>query len=465
VKQQIAAWAGHAGRELLVWFGFARNASRWAIERLRAFTLHDLATLAWVGVFIAIAILVVEDLSRDIVSIEPISTPKAFAEGGYTSEVASRRLHDALNSYAENADSFMQMSVAQSVDLPDFVVPKLDLSLNAIVNSIRGALHYRDSQRITGEFTQEGKLSLRVRVDGHEVFSGSSDSNDPDGLLAAAAPHVMDKIRPYLVASTMYASDPARAIEKADEIIARAGNSNVNTQWSYILKGKAMADQGKLDQAEIFDRAAVALGWNNWVAHSNLGSTLHARDKLDEAIAQFKRAIAIEPLAALAYTNLAGALRDKAGSDGKLDEAAAQCRHALAINPRYSLAHLEMGRIFEKMGKADEALGEYRAAIKFASSKDPDLDTYYFALGLALGSKEGDAGRLNDAIAAYERTIAINPGHSGAHNNLGLIWLRQGKPDDAIREFNKAIAADPANGIIRDNLELARKQKESVARK
>jgi tetratricopeptide (TPR) repeat protein len=468
VKQRIAAWAGHAGRELLVWFGFARNALQWAIGWLRAVTLRDLAILAWVALFIAIAVLVVQDFSRDVVTIEPISTPKAFAEAGYTPEVASRRLHDVLNSYAEHAGSNMPMHVAQSGELPDFIVPKLDLSLHAIVVSVRSALHYRESQRISGEFTRQGKLTLRIRVDGHEVYSGTNASDDPDALLAAAAPQVMDKIRPYLVALTMFHKDPVRAIkatEKADEIIARLGETDINAQWLYLLKGQAAFIQNKLKEAESFDRKAIELGWPNWVAHNNLGFDLQRQGRIDEAIVQFRRAIDIESSAPLAHKNLAVALRDKAGPNGKVDDAIEELRHSLKHNPHYSPAHFQLGLTLRQQGKLDEAIAAYQAAIRYAPGNDPDLAAYHYNLGLALRLKAGDGGKLDDAIAEYKQVIALDSDHSEAHSELGLIWLDQKKFDEAIREFNEAIAADPDNGAARDNLERARRMKQNSVAK
>ena len=46
------------------------------------------------------AILIVQDLKRDVVTIEPIEVPKALSDSGYTPGVAGYRLRDALNAYA-----------------------------------------------------------------------------------------------------------------------------------------------------------------------------------------------------------------------------------------------------------------------------------------------------------------------------------------------------------------------------
>src|SRR5947209_13666052 len=65
--------------------------------------LSNAAKLLWIALCILIFIIVLQDLSEDLVTIEPISVPKIFSENGYTPEVASRRLRDALSNYALKA--------------------------------------------------------------------------------------------------------------------------------------------------------------------------------------------------------------------------------------------------------------------------------------------------------------------------------------------------------------------------
>ena len=67
------------------------------------------------------------------------------------------------------------------------------------------------------------------------------------------------------------------------------------------------------------------------VARSELGNLLTARKALDEAIAQYRRALEIKPDYAEARNNLGNALV----ASGRLDEAIEQYRQALAINPDY----------------------------------------------------------------------------------------------------------------------------------
>jgi superkiller protein 3 len=39
--------------------------------------------------------------------------------------------------------------------------------------------------------------------------------------------------------------------------------------------------------------------------------------------------------------------------------------------------------------------------------------------------------------------VRLKPDYVKAHNNLGIVYLKLGRPDDAIREYETAIGLDP----------------------
>src|SRR5439155_5282945 len=65
---------------------------------------------------------------------------------------------------------------------------------------------------------------------------------------------------------------------------------------------------GKVDEAIACYHKAVALDPRNARTHYNLGNALQARGKLDEAIACFEKAIALDPKKTEAHLNLGLAL-------------------------------------------------------------------------------------------------------------------------------------------------------------
>ncbi|NEQ71642.1 MAG: tetratricopeptide repeat protein [Okeania sp. SIO2C9] len=52
-------------------------------------------------------------------------------------------------------------------------------------------------------------------------------------------------------------------------------------------------------------------------------------------------------------------------------------------------------------------------------------------------------GKLDDAVAAYREAIALNPGFSYGHHNLGEALVKVGRIDEAIAAFRQAVAINP----------------------
>jgi tetratricopeptide (TPR) repeat protein len=55
---------------------------------------------------------------------------------------------------------------------------------------------------------------------------------------------------------------------------------------------------------------------------------------------------------------------------------------------------------------------------------------------------DADPGRWEDAIDAYRRVVALDPGYAAAWNNLGLLLHRMGQYDAARRAYVEALAQD-----------------------
>ena len=87
--------------------------------------------------------------------------------------------------------------------------------------------------------------------------------------------------------------------------------------------------------------------------------------------------------------------------------------------PGHAEAHGNLGLALYEQGRLDEAIAAYNRAIALR----PDLAGVQNNLGVALR----DQGRPDEAIAAYRRAIALKPDHAEAHNNLGnALWTRAG---------------------------------------
>src|SRR5207249_502510 len=93
-----------------------------------------------------------------------------------------------------------------------------------------------------------------------------------------------------------------------------------------------------------------------------------------------------------------------------------------------------LGTVLAQQGHLEEALSLMEKVI----SINPHAEAYY-NIGRALQ----DLKRYKDALANYDKAIAINPNYAEAYNNRGLIFYNLKQYNAALADYNKAIAINP----------------------
>jgi len=106
---------------------------------------------------------------------------------------------------------------------------------------------------------------------------------------------------------------------------------------------------GQLEEAESHYRKALA-GKPIAETHNGLGFVLARQGRTDDAVAEFRKAIDVNPTFTPAYNNLAEAL----ATQGRLEDAAAYYRRSLAEKPSAAVSQA-LGGVLRKLGKMDEA--------------------------------------------------------------------------------------------------------------
>ena len=139
--------------------------------------------------------------------------------------------------------------------------------------------------------------------------------------------------------------------------------------------------------------------------------------------------------------------RLRLGGQGKLDEAIAEYRTAIRLQPDYATLHDNLGAALERQGKLDEAIAEYRTAIRI----QPDFANAHNNLGTRLYWQ----GKLDEAIAEYRAAIRAPARPRHAHNGLGWALERQGKLDEAIAEYRTDIRSSPITTEAHNSLAWA----------
>jgi tetratricopeptide (TPR) repeat protein len=109
---------------------------------------------------------------------------------------------------------------------------------------------------------------------------------------------------------------------------------------------------------------------------------------------------------------------------------------ALRVHPDSPRAHFILGKLSGDAGRDQEALASFDRAIAVWPSYIPA----YQEKGVVLGRM----GRLAEAEEAFRETLRRSPAYDAAHYNLGLVLRRQGRAAEAERELRKALLLDPS---------------------
>ncbi len=150
-------------------------------------------------------------------------------------------------------------------------------------------------------------------------------------------------------------------------------------------------------------------------------------------------AAAKSPDAPIPHYNLATYLQ----AEERLDEAAAEYRRAIALQPS-PVAYASLGEVYRRLGRLDDAVH----VLELALGSDPGYAPAHGNLGLAYL----DLDRPGAALEHLEAAVALAPGDSALLNNLGRAYERAGMSERAARSYEAALRADPGNAVARRNL-------------
>jgi tetratricopeptide (TPR) repeat protein len=206
------------------------------------------------------------------------------------------------------------------------------------------------------------------------------------------------------------------------------------------LVGTSLLAQGRVDEAIIQYQKALALWPESANSHDGLGSAFYQKRRLDEAIIQYQKALEIKPDFARAHNDLGVCLLQA----GRVNEAITQFQRALEIKPDFAAAHNNLGSTLVQLGRVNEAITQFQRALEIK----PDFAAAHNNLGLSLLQ----TGRVNEAITQFQRALEIKPDFAEAHYNLGDSLLQIGRVNEAITQFQRALEIKPDYAAAHNSL-------------
>jgi tetratricopeptide (TPR) repeat protein len=126
----------------------------------------------------------------------------------------------------------------------------------------------------------------------------------------------------------------------------------------------------------------------------------------------------------------------RAESSGQPQQAISDFKAAVAVDPADPIAYYDLGVMYQQYVKdPTQAATYYNRAILADSSYRPAL--YNLAILESPSNPQG-------AISLYNQLLKINPNDSNVLFNLGLLLINQGQQAQGQSDVNKAVAINPA---------------------
>jgi serine/threonine-protein kinase len=207
----------------------------------------------------------------------------------------------------------------------------------------------------------------------------------------------------------------AAAAKKAlelDNTLAEAHVSLALAIWLYDFDSSQAIKE--------FQRA-IEVNPNYAIAHQQYGNnTLSALGRFDDAIAEGKRAVELDPLSLVINTDLGGNYYYAR----RYDEAMAQLRKTMEMDPRFYITHIVLAQALDAKGAHDAAIAEWQKAR--ALNDDPAL------LGL-LGRAYGLSGNKAEAEKLLDELKKLSKERYVSDYSFALVYLGLGNKEEALR--------------------------------
>jgi len=255
----------------------------------------------------------------------------------------------------------------------------------------------------------------------------------------------------------------------------KVADEAMDTAENYERLGDMNLQRGDLTTAFVNYSHAVQMEPARLSASYKMGRLFLLKGMTTEARGEFEKILKKDPKNALVHTAMGRTYL----FDNDSVKAMECFTKALEINDRLWEAHDLLGITYDRQRNFSQAIDHYRAAI----SINPDSGALYNNLGVSLYmsgeySKAKDAfttalekgeerGRVYNNLAltfakmgkyrAAQETLKRTGSEATAQNNMGYLYLRDGKNKEAAVAFERAIELSPAfYREAHDNLQTAR---------
>ncbi len=293
------------------------------------------------------------------------------------------------------------------------------------------------SRNLTSALRQEGGL---VSID--KAFAAAKQKTEAETSAAGWKKKQVPAIKSTWTGTPLVlGAPPAERIANLPSSI----NSFLSAEGSYLNASNLIA-AGKTDEALEQYKLAIAADPKYADAIADYGAALTMKDDWKSAAEMYKRAIAVRPSDELFYINYARVLDKLGDKEGSLQE----LNNAYRLNPKdvsvlKTLANKSIGA-----GQTDKAVRYLQEAVDLYPNKSELRERLSYAL-----MKHGD---VSEASAQAKEAVRLDQKSAKARTTLGSILMIQGYVGPAVEAYKEAVALAPNDSTNRWLLSKAMEQ-------
>ena len=176
--------------------------------------------------------------------------------------------------------------------------------------------------------------------------------------------------------------------------------------------------------------STVSFAQNSAVDHFNRGIEQRNDGEYEKAIAEFTKAIQLDPKMADSYYERGSALLTL---ETDLDAALRDFSKAIELNKKHYDAYFNRGTLFEKKKEWDKAIADFTSYITLDPADYGQSASGFIERGKCLMEK----GDLSASIADFTRAINAYPKDADAYKNRALAYKKAGKKAEAEADRKK----------------------------
>lgn len=217
-------------------------------------------------------------------------------------------------------------------------------------------------------------------------------------------------------------------MEKAAERFKKAIEQNPNYATARHWYANLLSDLGRTSEALAEMKRALALDPLSPIINMALSATLWESGQFSEALDQHRRAQALAADFVEGHLSLASVLQ----TAGKWAEAEAELNKALDLDPNSSAARRAFAEHLVCLGRFDEALETLHKVLVM----EPDSPVVNHTYGRALALSR----QYEEAVTQLLRTLDLNPEGLDPLLTLGEVYTLLGRHEQALEAFRQAEA-------------------------